>query len=170
MKRLVVFVVAIVLMMFANSLLAKTVSVKGYYRKNGTYVRPHTRNIKSTGSTKSKSSKSSSCASSYSETSKSSVRNFSASTGGVDAVSSEEETRRRLNAIDEAMSTFHSKHGRWPRSLVELFREPKISIKLCDGWGRKFVFASTEYGYAISSAGEDGKHETVDDIKSALSD
>jgi len=42
MKKLIVIILAI-LFVFPAVLLAKDVYVKGYYRKDGTYVRPHIR-------------------------------------------------------------------------------------------------------------------------------
>lgn len=165
MKRLATLIIALVFVVIADGLLAKSVSVKGYYRKNGTYVRPHTRNIKSSGSAKTKLSKSKSSISYNSEKEK------SVETKDVtSAISSEEETRRRLNSIDNALETYISKHGEWPENLVALFKEPNVSIKLYDGWGRKFRYGRSEHGYSVSSAGKDGKYGTVDDIKSALSD
>lgn len=165
MKRLATLIIALVFVVIADGLLAKSVSVKGYYRKNGTYVRPHTRNIKSSGSVKTKSSNSKSYIEHDSKISKTNEMKKAAS-----EISPEEETYRRLNSIDEALKVYNSKHRKWPKSLIALYKEPDISIKLCDGWGRNFQYVNSEYGFIVSSAGEDGKHGTADDIKSALSD
>lgn len=43
MKKLIVIALGILLVLIPTALLAKDVHVKGYYRKNGTYVRPHVR-------------------------------------------------------------------------------------------------------------------------------
>ena len=43
MKKLIVIALGILLVLTPTVLLAKDVHVKGYYRKNGTYVRPHVR-------------------------------------------------------------------------------------------------------------------------------
>lgn len=172
MRHLARLIIVLVLVTISGSLFAKSVSVKGYYRKNGTYVRPHTRNVQSSRSTNSRSrTKSKSYVSAYSDTSKSSKGTDSSFVESCDKnMSKSEETRRRLNAIDDALGKYHSKHGKWPESLVVLFKEPNTSIKFYDGWDKKFWYVQSEYGFRVSSAGEDGKYGTADDIKSPLSD
>lgn len=167
MKSFKIFVVALLIITTANSLIAKTVSVKGYYRKNGTYVRPHTRNVN--GDRNSKSSKNRYGASYSSEEWKSNVSGGSSSAKVVHAASKEEETRIRLNSIDDALMDFRFNHNRLPKSLIELYREPGINIKLSDGWGNKLKYVLSSSDYSVSSAGKDGKHGTADDIKSARS-
>lgn len=170
MKRILVFVISLAIILIADNALAKTVSVKGYYRKNGTYVRPHTRNVKGSKTSSSKTIRStkSSVYSTGSSTSSESTSSKATEASGV--FSESDETNRRLNFIDDELKLFHIKHKRWPKDLLELYREPNVSIKLRDGWGRKFHYTSTEYGFTLFSVGEDGKAETIDDVKSALSD
>ncbi|MCU0438148.1 MAG: hypothetical protein MUC49_09540 [Raineya sp.] len=70
MKNLILIILVLLITPMVSLAQKKSVSVKGYYRKNGTYVRPHTRSYSgsssSSSTSKSHSSKSYSTGSSYS--------------------------------------------------------------------------------------------------------
>lgn len=168
--------------------------VKGYYRKNGTYVAPHYRKDRGSSSTykpststykRSSSTTYTPSSSTYSSGSSSSssvstrVRPVSStvkSSGGAVASEAEEmsreeqTTRDRLRQIDEAIAAYKSKNeGRLPKSLQELWRSTSNLLMTSDGWGSRFDYKTDETDYLLSSKGVDRKSGTLDDIYSVKS-
>lgn len=168
--------------------------VKGYYRKNGTYVAPHYRKNRSSSSTykpststykrsssKTYTSPSSTYSSGYSSSSSGSTRARSSRSTGtagsgaaiseVEKISREEQTTiDRLNQIDEAIETYKSRNGgRLPQTLQVLWRSTSKMLLMSDGWGIRLNYKVDGANYLLSSNGPDKTSGTLDDIYSTNS-
>ncbi len=165
--------------------------VKGYYRKNGTYVAPHYRRDRGSSSTYKPSTStyrrsssttytpSSSTYSSGSSTSSSgskmshsfgstAVAGSGAVTSETKNISSEEQaTNERLSQIDQAIVSYKAKNeGKLPQTLLTLWRSTSTMLLISDGWGSRFNYKVEGEGYLLSSNGPDKKSGTFDDIYS----
>lgn len=168
--------------------------VKGYYRKNGTYVAPHYRRSRGSSSTYKpststyKRSSSTTCTPSSSTYANGSSAFSSGSsrartvgspvTAGSGTVASEAEkisreeqaTRDRLNQIDEAIGAYKGKNGGMlPQTIHGLWRSTSKLLLLSDGWGTRFNYKVDGTNYLLSSNGPDKKIGTSDDICSTNS-
>jgi len=68
-----------------------------------------------------------------------------------------------LIPLGEAAATiddYHQREGKYPDND----EGNELIANLRDGWGRPFLYERTEPGYAVRSAGLDGKYHTGDDI------
>lgn len=187
--------VLLVLLLASGEANAKRVSVKGYYRKNGTYVAPHTRNVGGSSSY-SPSRRKTSSSGSLGKTSVSSGRKYRTTTSTSTGASSgsvsvyplygtstnvargvttkkrlpEERqwTEDRLAVIDEEIENYRMRNeGKVPTSLLELLKSSGRIMSFVDGWGCRFSYKPRKSTYVLRSSGADKQFGTEDDIISA---
>jgi hypothetical protein len=63
---------------------------------------------------------------------------------------------RRLLMTEAALRLFHSEHGRWPASLIELVPDLLSKVPTDPFSGQPLVYRCTEDGYLLYSVGGNG--------------
>jgi hypothetical protein len=85
------------------------------------------------------------------------------------------ETRTLVTQLAQGCEMFRIDHGRFPEKLIDLvhrpryieaahWKQPYITGKPLDSWGREFVYDEYGFGFGIRSRGADGVERTGDDI------
>lgn len=162
--------------------------VKGYYRKNGTYVHGYYRGGSSSKSSsyshKSSSSKSYGGSSSFSggssaiygggsttyATTPTRYKDPDETTASATVSESTESawTRSRMEKIETELEAYRTRHdGKIPKTLQILWRSSTTTFSTTDGWGSKFQFDSDGDKYILISKGPDKKLGTDDDVRSS---
>jgi hypothetical protein len=75
--------------------------------------------------------------------------------------------RDALRSLAEKIENYKAETGSYPDSLATLIdpTDPLEKKQSLDRWGNDYIYRSTPSGFELSSAGEDGRPETKDDIR-----
>ncbi len=73
---------------------------------------------------------------------------------------------KEMHQIEKALQSWKRAYGQYPHSILELTKsKPLRKDWLKDSWNKPYYYTVEENGYVLISSGQDGRHNTNDDIK-----